>query len=70
MKIIIDRRRDGFTVKIDRPPMKENRFRALCALAAAGIYAGMVWAVIALCGLLGLIAVGGVTVLIALLSAV
>ena len=41
--------------------MKAGRFRALCALAAVGVYAGMVVAVTALCGLVGLIVVGAVT---------
>ena len=35
--------------------MKEGRFRALCLLAAAGVYAGMVAAVAALCSVPGLV---------------
>lgn len=65
MKIEINRGPDGFTVHIDRPPMKEARFRALCALTAAAVYAGIAIAAAALCGLPGLIAVGFVTVLLA-----
>lgn len=61
MRVRIDRRLDGFTVEVDRPPMKAGRFRALCALVAVGVYAGMVVAVTALCGLVGLIVVGAVT---------
>lgn len=38
-------------------PMKEGRFRVLCLLTAAGIYAGMVAKVTALCGIPGLGAV-------------
>ena len=64
MKIEINRGPDGFMVHIDRPPMKEARFRALCALTAAAVYAGIAIAAAALCGLLGLIAVGFVTVLL------
>ncbi len=50
--------------KEPKPPMSYGRFRALCELAAWGIYAGMVVAVAALCGFPGLITVGVVTVLI------
>lgn len=64
MKIEINRGPDGFTVHIDRPALKESRFRALCALAAAAVYAGIAIAAAALCGLPGLIAVGFVTVLL------
>ena len=44
----------GFVFEFERKPMPEGRFRALCALAAAGVYAGMVWAVAALCDFPGL----------------
>lgn len=64
MKITIKKQADGgFTVGIDRPPLPEGRFRALCALAAAGVYAGMVIGVAALCGLLGVLLVAVITVL-------
>lgn len=53
MKIRFER--GGVVFEYEQPPMKESRFRALCALAAAGVYAGMVSAVAALCGLPGLI---------------
>lgn len=55
--------RGGVVLEYERKPMKEGRFRSLCALAAAGVYAGMVAAVAALCGLQGLIAVGIGTIL-------
>ena len=43
MKItIVKHRRGGFTVNVDRPPLPESRFKAVCAIAAAGVYAGMV----------------------------
>ena len=53
MKIRLER--GGVTFEYERQPMKESRFRALCALAAAGVYAGMVAAITALCGDFGLL---------------
>lgn len=47
-------------------PMPEGRFRALCAIAAAGVYAGMVIAVASLCGGFGLLMVLAGTVLVAM----
>lgn len=67
MKISIDKREDGFTVHIDRPPLPDGRFKAVCALAAAGIYAGMVVSVAVLCGGSGLLLVLFGTVLVAML---
>lgn len=46
--------RGGVVFEYERKPMKEGRFRILCLLAAAGMYAGMVAAVTALCGIAGL----------------
>lgn len=66
MKISIDKREDGFTVHIDRPPLPEGRFKAVCALAAAGVYAGMVAAITALCGGFGLLLALFGTVLVAM----
>jgi len=69
MKIIISRHDGGgFTVSIDRPLLPERRFKAVCAIAAAGVYAGMVIAAAALCGLSGLIVVGVVTTIIGILA--
>ena len=44
-------------------PMRSSRFRALCRLAAAGIFSGMVVGVASSCGLAGVAVVAGVTVL-------
>lgn len=44
--------------------MTERRFYALCGLVAAGVYAGMVTAVAALCGLPGVIVAGLASVII------
>lgn len=55
MKIRLEH--NGTAFEFERPPMPEGRFRALCVLAAAGVYAGMVWAVAALCDVPGLVLV-------------
>lgn len=55
MKIRLEH--NGTAFEFERKPMPEGRFRALCALAAAGVYAGMVWAVAALCDVPGLLIV-------------
>lgn len=44
----------GVVFEWEQKPMKEGRFRVLCLLAAATIYAGMVGVVTALCGIFGL----------------
>lgn len=62
MKIRLER--DGTIFEFERKPMLERRFKALCALAAAGVYAGMVAVVTDLCGFLGLLAVMVGTVLL------
>ncbi|MEY8262152.1 hypothetical protein AALA80_17700 [Oscillospiraceae bacterium 50-60] len=46
---------NGTVFEFESRPMKEGRFRALCLLAAAGVYAGMVAAVAALCNVPGLV---------------
>ncbi len=56
--------RGGVVLEYERKPMKEGRFRSLCALAAIGVYAGMVAAVAALCGLPGLFAIAVASVLL------
>ena len=63
MKIRFER--DGTVFEFERQPLPESRFKTVCALAAAGIYAGMVVGVAAICGLYGVVAVGVVTGLIA-----
>ncbi len=67
MKIRIEKHGGGFTVSIDRTPLPENRFKAVCAIAAAGVYTGMVIASAVLCGLSGLIVVGVVTTIVGIL---
>lgn len=54
---------DGKVFEYERRPMKAERFRALCKLAAAGIYAGMVAAVASICGFPGLAVVAVATLL-------
>lgn len=54
---------DGKVFEYERQPMRSSRFRALCKLAAAGIYAGMVAAVAQICGIPGLGLVAVVTIL-------
>lgn len=64
MKIRLER--GGVVFEYERQPMKESRFRAVCALAAAGVYAGMVVGVAALCGGFGLLLALFGTVLVAM----
>lgn len=59
---------NGTIFEFERKPLPESRFRALCVLAAAGVYAGMVWAVAALCGVLGLLLGGVVTLFVAMIA--
>lgn len=61
MKIRLER--CGVVFEYEHQPMKEGRFRALCALAGVVAYVSMVAAVAALCGLPGLVTVGVVTLL-------
>lgn len=61
MKIRFER--GGVVLEYEQKPMKEGRFRVLCLLGAGVVYAGMVAAVAALCGLPGVIAVGIGTIL-------
>ena len=64
MRVRIERAGEVF--EFERRPMRRSRFLALCAIAAAALYVGMVVAVTALCGLPGLIAVAVVTLFIAM----
>ena len=59
MKIRLER--DGTVFEFERQPLPDSRFKAVCGLVAAGIYAGMVVGIAALCGLLGVITVAVVT---------
>lgn len=53
MKIRLER--NGTVFEYEHQPMKEGRFRALCAIAGAAVYAGLVIGVAALCGGFGLL---------------
>ena len=58
--------RSGTVFEYERPPMPEHRFKALCLLAAVGLYGGMVAAVAALCGGWGVAAIAAVTMVVLL----
>ena len=58
----------GVTVEYEQPPMPEHRFKALCLLAAGGMYAGMVAKVAALCGLEGLGVIAVATFLVCMIA--
>lgn len=62
MKIRLER--DGTVFEYTRPPLPEGRFRAVCGLAAAGVYAGMVVVIAALCGVTGVITAAVATVVV------
>lgn len=59
---------NGTVFEYERRPMPERRFKALCVLAAAGVYAGMVWAVAALCGGFGVLMVAAVTLIVVMIA--
>ena len=64
MRITIEKHADGgFAVDMTRQPLPEGRFKAVYALAAAGVYAGVVISVAALCGVFGVLIAGAVTLL-------
>lgn len=54
MKIRVEA--DGRVFEYERRPMRRSRFRALCVIAIAAIYAGALITVAALCGVPGLVA--------------
>ncbi len=58
----------GTVFEFERKPMPEGRFRALCCIAAAGVYAGMVWAVASLCDFPGLVLLLVGTVVVAMIA--
>lgn len=64
MKIRLEH--DGTVFEYERQPMKESRFRVLCALAAAGVYAGLVIGVTRLCDAPGLFLVVFGTLVVAM----
>lgn len=55
---------DGNYFEYERRPMRSSRFRALCSLLAAGIYAGMVVGVTSICGLPGLVVAALATLIV------
>lgn len=57
---------NGVVFEYEHQPMKESRFRVLCAFAAAGVYAGLVIGVTALCGAPGLFLVVFGTLVVAM----
>ena len=62
----------GSKVELDhqpRPPMPDSHLRALCLLAAAGLYTVLVLGVAALCGTFGVLIVAAATLIITMLSA-
>lgn len=54
----------GVVFEYEKKPMHPARFRRLCALAAIGLYAGMVIGVAALCGVFGLLVMALATVVV------
>ncbi|MDE6903326.1 MAG: hypothetical protein K2P22_11380 [Lachnospiraceae bacterium] len=45
--------RNGAVFAYERPPLPEHLFKALCLLAAGVLYVGLMTAVAALCGAVG-----------------
>lgn len=60
---------NGIVFEYERHPLPAARFRAICALAGAVMYVGMVTAVTALCGVPGLLLTVGGTVLVGMVIA-
>ena len=58
----------GVTIEYERPPMPERRVRALCLLAAGGMYARMVVKVAASCGLAGVGVIAVATFLVCMIA--
>lgn len=53
----------GVSFECEKSPMSEQRFKAMCLLAAAGMYVGLVISVTSICGFHGLVAMAIATVL-------
>ena len=66
MKIRLER--GGTVFEYERKPMPPERFKAVCAIAGAAVYAGMVIGVAALCGGWGVVAVMGLTAVLAMIA--
>ena len=58
----------GLIIEYERRPMPEGRFRALCVLAAAGLYAGTVVSIASLCGFFGVILLLVCTVFVGMMA--
>ncbi len=58
---------NGTAFEYQTRPMRKSYFRALCGLAAGGLYAGLTLGIAALCGLPGLIVVGVVSFFVSML---
>lgn len=54
---------NGTAFEFERRPMPEHRFKALCLLAAGGMYSGIAIGVAQLCGVFGLLILAIATVL-------
>lgn len=52
---------NGSSFEFERPPMPEHRFKALCMLAAGGMYARMAIGIAKLCGIWGLLVLAAAT---------
>lgn len=59
MKIRLEH--NGTVFEFERKPMPEHRFKALCLLAAGGMYAGMTIGIAKLCGVWGLLILAAAT---------
>ncbi len=60
--------KDGAVFEFERRPLPGPRFRAVCLLALAGLYYGMVVGVAALCGVTGIGVVAFGTILAGLVA--
>ncbi len=58
----------GTVFEYESRPMPEHRFKALCLLAAGGLYVGLVAAVAALCGGFGVLMVAAVTLFVVMIA--
>ena len=56
--------KDGTVFEFERRPLPGPRFRAVCLLALAGLYAGTVLGVALLCGVVGIGVIAVATFLI------
>lgn len=54
---------NGTTLEYERRPMPEHRIKALCLLAAGGLYVGLAVGIAKLCGIWGILVLAGATVL-------